>query len=140
MEEKGFDQKRYQEELNKITLEKIEKGMEHYEFSEFVQEVLIGMFKERIQQYGEDEFKMYMYNLHFTVPQEIADERIAIQLYDRNQYWFEKEVKKLESELNLSYEEQSEDLEHLHVKARKVQLVIRHRISGIILDISDNRF
>lgn len=140
MEKRGFDQQKYQEELSKITLDKIKKGMDHYNFSKQVQKVLLEMFKERIKHFGEDEFKMYIYNLHFTVPQEIEDETIASKLYDSNQYWFEKEIKKLESELNMSYEEQSEDLEHLNVKARKAQLVIRHRLYTIILDISDNQF
>ncbi|MGM8364238.1 hypothetical protein ACLIBG_02030 [Virgibacillus sp. W0181] len=137
-ERKGFDQQKYQEELDKITIEKIEKGMEADGFSENVKKELLSLFEERIRQQGLGEFKMYIYNLHFMVPQEIEDEKTATKLYENNEAWFEKEISNLENELQLSYEKQSEDLEPMNVKARKAQLVIRHRFSSIILDILSN--
>ncbi|MGM8211854.1 hypothetical protein ACLIBH_03560 [Virgibacillus sp. W0430] len=137
---KGFDQQRYQEALNKITLEKIDAGMEAYNFSHDVKNFLLDAFKERIRQQGINEFKMYIYNLHFTVPQEIEDEHTAAQLYELNEVWFDQEVKKLENELKIPFEEQAEDLADKHINVRKTQLVIRHRLSSIILDIADNRF
>lgn len=136
----GFNQQKYQESLNKITLEKIEKGMEAYKFPANIKADLLTFFHERVRQQGINEFRLYMYNLPFTVPQEIENERIAKALYEENEAWFEAEINNLEDALQLTFEVQSEDLNHLHVAARKVQLVIRHRLSEITLDIADNKF
>jgi hypothetical protein len=44
-------------------------------------------------------------------------------------------VKELEKETGLSWEIQTEDLRDVNEKARKVQLVIRDRLSNIALDL-----
>ncbi|WP_197284359.1 hypothetical protein [Bacillus sp. JCM 19041] len=49
----------------------------------------------------------------------------------------EEQISRLENELKLSWEEQSEDLKELDEKARKVQLILRQRLTNIVFDLVD---
>ncbi|MBA4536517.1 hypothetical protein H1Z61_04980 [Bacillus aquiflavi] len=119
--------------LSNYTLTNIEQMMIKDKFQhEFIKEI-IALFRKRIEKYGEKEFQLWFSQLNFTVPEEFQNEKACIQIYEKYHFWFEKEVEKLEKETKLSWEKQTEDIKFLHEKARKVQLVIRHRLSEIQL-------
>ncbi|MGK7377645.1 hypothetical protein ACSFXN_07360 [Planococcus sp. 1R117A] len=120
---------------NEITLEQLEMKMNEENFDkEFIEEIL-GIFKERIEKHGKEAFGKWIYNLHFRVPEEFQNEKIAISIYEKYHKWLEEEVIKLENETKMSWELQTEDLRGLNNKARKAQLVIRHRLSETVLDL-----
>jgi hypothetical protein len=124
-----------QQNLDKINLYILKHKMMEAEFDQNIIQELMTVFEKRINNYGEAEFKNWIKNLHFKIPEEFQDEKEAIQLYYRNSFWLEKEVNKLENETRLSWEDQTEDIKDLDIKARKAQLVIRHRISELVLDL-----
>jgi len=127
-----------EKQLNKINLEILEQKMVEEKFDENLKQELLLLFRKRIEERGEKEFQTYLYNLHFRVPEEIRNERESTLLYEKSSLWIEEEVKKLEKEIGLSFEEQTKDIENLNIKARKTQLVIRHRLYEIVLDMLDS--
>ncbi|MCC2250461.1 hypothetical protein JUJ52_10860 [Virgibacillus sp. AGTR] len=68
----------------------------------------------------------YLLDLTFDIDKE--------KMYRYYRKWIEDEVVKLENETKLSWEEQTEDIEDLNIKARKTQLVLRHR-SDVVLEL-----
>ncbi|MDN7245629.1 hypothetical protein QWY16_09190 [Planococcus shenhongbingii] len=120
---------------DEITVEQLERKMNEEKFDkEFIEEIL-KIFKERIEKHGKEAFGKWIYNLHFRVPEEFQNEQISISVYEKYHKWLEGEVIKLENETKMSWEIQTEDLQDLDNKARKAQLVIRHRLSEIVLDL-----
>ncbi len=65
------------------------------------------------------------------------DEITAINIYNKYPQLMEEQISRLENELKLSWEEQSEDLKELDEKARKVQLILRQRLTNIVFDLVD---
>ncbi|MFC0015253.1 MULTISPECIES: hypothetical protein [Allobacillus] len=121
--------------LNNITLNNLENKMNEVGFDDdFIKEI-IQVFKQKIVEQGEREFQQELVNLHFKCPGEFQSEEKAVQTYDKYHSWLESEVKNLENETKLSWEKQTEDIEELNEKARKTQLVIRHRLSEIVLEL-----
>ena len=123
--------------VDKITLENLQMKMNEEKFDKDFKEEIVGVLKQRIEKDGEEEFQKWLSNLHFRVPEEFQDEQTSIRIYEKHHRWLEEEVTKLENETKLSWEIQTEDSENLDDKARKAQLVIRHRLSEIVLDLSD---
>lgn len=122
---------------SKFTLENLERKMKEEGFDKGCIADLMSVFKTRISKYGREEFQKWIYYLDFSVPEEFQDEETAIRFYLKHRQWIESEVMKLEKEIKLSWEIQTEDLENLDDRARKAQLVIRDRLTGIVLDLMD---
>jgi hypothetical protein len=123
--------------LAPITLENIQQAMHEIGFDKAFVEVIINTLELRANNYGEREFQEWFNELHYRLPDEFKDEQFAIKLYENHATFIEEEVIKLEKETELPGEKQAEDLLHLDEKVRKVQLVIRHRLSDIALDLLD---
>jgi hypothetical protein len=123
--------------VDRITLEKLEMKMNEEKFDKDFKAEIVSVLKERMEKGDEEEFQKWLSNLHFRVPEEFQDEQTSIRIYERHHQWLEVEVTKLEKETKLSWEIQTEDSANLDDKARKAQLVIRHRLSEIVLDLSD---
>ncbi|WP_208585949.1 hypothetical protein [Gracilibacillus suaedae] len=121
--------------LVNISLENIQKAM--YEmgyYKEFVEEIITTLEK-RVNKYSEEEFQEWFNKLNYRLPDEFSDEIFAIKIYENHSFLIEEEVIKLEKETELPWEKQAEDLKNINEKARKVQLVIRNRLSDIALDL-----
>ena len=129
----GMDTKGYS--LNNLTLSNLEKKMKEEKFNDQLINDLIEVLKQRKIKFGEKDFQIWLYALHYKCPDEFQDESFSIKFYERHHSWIEDEIVKLEKETKISWEVQSEDLEKFNIKARKVQLVIRHRLSEIVLEL-----
>ncbi|HEY4552895.1 MAG TPA: hypothetical protein VIG80_06850 [Bacillaceae bacterium] len=125
----------HNKDLNKLTLENIEHAMVQNEFDRGLIRELIIVFKKRVNQDGDERFRRWFSELHYQLPKEFESEAAAEQLYNMHSGWIESETKKLERETKLSWEEQTEDIKHLSVRARKAQLVVRHRLTDIYWDL-----
>ena len=123
--------------LKNLTLSNLEKKMKEKNFDDNLIIDLIEVWKQRIIKLGEKDFQLWLYNLDFKTPDEFLEESFAIKFYEKYHTWIEKEIVKLEKETKISWEIQSEDLKKFTTKARKVQLVIRHRVSEIVLALMD---
>lgn len=121
--------------LGKLTLPTLEGKMDENGFDPQIKEFILQLFQKRIKESGEKEFQLWLYNLSFSVPEELSDEDVANSLYTKHQSWFEQEIQKLEKETGLSFEVQTEDIAHMQLDARKAQLVIRDRIYMMVLEI-----
>ncbi|MCM3567018.1 hypothetical protein [Neobacillus mesonae] len=125
----------YKNKLEILTLKNIElemnKGNFHQEFIKDITDKL----NNRIKEYGEQDFQKWLSNLHYQLPEEFQNEDITLRTYTKCQHWIEKEVKRLEMETKLSWEIQSEDLIGADERVRKTQLVIRHRLSEVVLGL-----
>lgn len=121
--------------LVNITLDNIQNKMYEVGFNkEFVREVMI-VLEKRFNNYGEKEFQEWFKGLHYRIPEEFNDELVTIKIYEEHSHLIEEQVKEIEKETKLSWEIQTEELKIINEKARKVQLVIRDRLSGIALDL-----
>ena len=121
--------------LVNITLENIQNKMYEMGFNKgFVEEIMI-ILEKRFNKYGKKEFQEWFNGLHYRIPEELKDELLAIKIYEKHGLLIEEQVEKLEKETKLSWELQTEELKNINEKARKVQLVIRDRLSGIALDL-----
>lgn len=121
--------------LNNITLPNIEKKMREEEFdSEFIDE-LISIFQKHNAEENQKEFQTRMYNLHYRLPEEFQEQETCNRFYQSSARWIEDEVSKIENEIKLSWEVQTEDIQELDENIRKTQLVIRHRLSEIVYDL-----
>ncbi|WP_025028014.1 hypothetical protein [Caldalkalibacillus mannanilyticus] len=121
--------------LGKLTLPTLESKMDENGFDPQIKEFILQLFQKQIKESGEKEFQLWLYNLSFSVPEELSDEDVASRLYTKHQSWFEQEIQKLEKETGLPFEVQTEDIAHVKLEARKAQLVIRDRIYMIVLEI-----
>jgi hypothetical protein len=118
-----------------ITLDNIQNKMYEIGFNkEFVEEIMI-ILEKRFNKYGKKEFQEWFIGLHYRIPDEFNDELLAIKIYEKHSLLIEEQIKELEKETKLSWEIQTEELKNKSEKARKVQLVIRDRLSGIALDL-----
>ncbi|MBU9713557.1 hypothetical protein [Evansella tamaricis] len=121
--------------LVNITLDNIQNKM--YEIGahkEFVEEIMY-VLENRFNKYGKKEFQEWFNGLNYRLPEEFNDEKVALKIYEKHSLLIEEQVKKLEQETKLSWEIQTEELKNINEKARKVQLVIRDRLSDIALDL-----
>jgi hypothetical protein len=123
--------------LENLTVENIEKKLIELGFNkELADEITVTLNKGK-NEYGEAKFKEWLNELNYRVPEDFQDERTAINIYDKYSQWVEDEISRLEDEMKLSWEKQSEDLKELDEKARKVQLILRQRLTEIVLDLMD---
>jgi len=122
-------------DLNNLTLSKIEQKMKEENFDNNLINDLIEVLKQKLIESGEKEFQKWLYNLNFRCPVDFQEESFAKEIYKKYHSWIEEEIVKLEKETKISWEVQSEDLKEFDIKARKVQLVIRHRLSEIVLEL-----
>lgn len=121
--------------LVKITLDNIQNKMYEMGFYKgFVEEIMI-ILENRFNKYGKEEFQVWFEGLNYRLPEEFNDEKVVINIYEKHSLLIEEHVKKLEQETKLTWEIQTEDLKNSDEKVRKVQLVIRHRLSDIALDL-----
>jgi hypothetical protein len=118
-----------------VTIHAIKYSMVTENFDPKVIEELLSMLENRLKRDGDELFQQWFRNLNFSVPEEYQDEAIAKEFYQHHSEWIENEINMLEEEVLLSWQEQSEDLIGLEDEARKVQLVIRHRLTDIYLDL-----
>lgn len=123
--------------IDNLTMENLDMGMKKIGLSASFAADIISSLQSRLNSQGEEAFQEWLANLHFKLPEEFQDEQIAKQLYIKHQSIIESEVKKLEKETKLGWEIQTEDIEHLHNQARKTQLVIRHRLTEVVMDLTD---
>ncbi|WP_047983355.1 hypothetical protein [Ornithinibacillus californiensis] len=121
--------------LAPITLDNIQRAMYEIGFDKAFVGEIIKPLAIRVNNNSERKFQEWFYELHYRLPDEFKDDEFAIKLYENHASFIEKEVIKLEKETELPWEKQAEDLGHLDEKASKVQLVIRHRLSDIALDL-----
>lgn len=122
-------------DLSNLTLSKLEQKMKEERFDNNLIKDLIEVLKQRVIKFGENDFQKWLYHLSFKCPEEFQDESFAIEIYEKYHSWIEEAIVKLEQETKISWEVQSEDLKKFDIKARKVQLVIRHRLSEIVLEL-----
>lgn len=119
-----------------ITLDNIKNKMYEVGFDkEFVEDIMI-ILEKRFHENGKEKFQAWFYGLNYKLPEEFHDEIVAIKIYEKHSQLIEEQIKMLEKETKLSWDIQSEDIINMNEKARKVQLVIRDRLSGIALDLS----
>ncbi|WP_230501199.1 hypothetical protein [Sutcliffiella rhizosphaerae] len=109
--------------------------MQEEKFDPNLIELLLVMFKKRIQENGEWEFQKWLNDLNFRVPEEFQNQEACRKVYLMSQPWLKAEVLQLEKETKLPWGVQDEDLSHLDEEVRKVQLVIRHRLTEIVNDL-----
>ncbi|WP_456274581.1 hypothetical protein [Bacillus sp. AK031] len=121
--------------LNSLTLSNLEQQMKKEKFSEEITSALLEVLNARLVKYGEAGFQEWLYNLNYKIPEEIMDEKLALNIYLENKSWMEEELVKLENETGLSWEVQAEDLQSTDMRVVKTQLVIRHRLSEIIMEL-----
>ncbi|WP_070120881.1 hypothetical protein [Bacillus marinisedimentorum] len=121
--------------LSNLTLPQLEQKMKEEGFHESVIKDLISVLQEKLIKIGEQDFQKWLYHLNFQVPDGLQNEKSAAEFYEKHHFWIEDELVKLEEETKLSWDVQSVDLKKLDVKARKAQLVIRHRLSEIVLEL-----
>ncbi|ARK32367.1 hypothetical protein [Halalkalibacter krulwichiae] len=121
--------------VSHFTLEAINKKMAEMKFDREFAEEIMNTFKDRINEDGEKAFQKWFSELHYRLPEEFQDEFLAIKRYRQYAKWIEEEVCKLETETKLSWQQQTEDIKDLDDRARKVQLVIRSRLSDIALEL-----
>ncbi|MEK5522070.1 hypothetical protein B5V89_19350 [Heyndrickxia sporothermodurans] len=121
--------------LDEITLYNLEQKMRYEKFPEGLVEEILVEFNKIIVDQGERGFKKWLVNLHYQVPEPFKSELKVEKIYEDYKNWIENEVVNLENETKLSWEEQTEDIRELNIKARKVQLVLRHRISDVVLEL-----
>lgn len=121
--------------LEQITLNNIENKMKEIGFSKELTDEILIILEKRFHDLGEKAFQKWFNELNFSVPEECKDESFATNLYEKHSLIIEEQVKELEKETDLFWETQTEDLKHLNEKARKVQLVIRHRLTEIAFDL-----
>ncbi|MCA1066139.1 hypothetical protein QTG56_25370 (plasmid) [Rossellomorea sp. AcN35-11] len=122
---------------NKITLHNIEEMMTNEGFDVKFIDGLLYSFKKRIEVHGEDQFRKWICELNYTLPEEFHNKETCLSVYERSSEWIEEEIRRLEAETRLSWTEQAADLEIEDERACKVQLVIRHRLTEVISDILD---
>ncbi|MCP8616779.1 hypothetical protein [Salirhabdus salicampi] len=128
----GFEQK-----SNDIPLSAIEQGMKRRAFPLEVQQEIMELCDNMMYEKGEQGFQQWAKNLHYRLPTHFAKETVAYNLYHKCPTWIEREIKKLEEEVQLNWEKQAEDLHSQQNEVRKTQLVIRDRLSQLIDDIRD---
>ncbi|RHW34041.1 hypothetical protein D1B33_14675 [Lysinibacillus yapensis] len=121
--------------LDEITVSNLEQKMKHEKFPKKLIEELLFEFNKMINEQGEIEFQKQLASLHYQVPNLFRSELKAEKIYKDYRNWIEDEVVKLENETKLSWEEQTEDIEDLNITARKAQLVLRQRITEVVLDL-----
>ncbi len=124
--------------LDAITLENIKEKMFLIGFCQNFIDEIIRVLEIRIKRDGISEFQKWFKHLHYRLPEEFKDDLLIKRLYENYSNWIELEVEKLEKETKLSWEKQTEDLRDVNKKVRKTQLVIRHRLSDIALDLITN--
>jgi len=121
--------------LDELTIYNLKLGMKKEKFPEKLIEDTLDEFNKIINELGEQEFREWLVNLHFQIPEPFKNELRAEEIYNNYENWVEREIVNLESETNLSWEKQSEDIANVNIKARKTQLALRHRISEVVLDL-----
>ena len=126
---------KHRKSLANITLDNIQSKMFEIGFNiEFTAEIMI-ILENKFNKYGEKQFQEWFSGLHYRVPAELEDELLAIKIYEKHTHLIEEQIKELEKDTKLSWEIQTEELKNINDEARKVQLVIRDRLSGIALDL-----
>ncbi|MEC2073759.1 hypothetical protein [Alkalihalophilus marmarensis] len=121
--------------LSNITINNIEKKMNEVGFNKSFIEEIKSVLDRRLSKYGEQKFQEWFGSLNYSLPEEFNDETVSIKLYEEHSSLVEEQVKKLEKESKLTWGEQTVDLIGQNEKSRKVKLVIRHRLSDIMLDL-----
>lgn len=117
-----------------ITINQLETKMKEAKLDDAFTEELLKLFNKKIGELGEQGFTSWLTNLHYSVPDEFEKEHKAIQLYEKCCSWIEAEIIKLELETMLTWEELTIDMNHMDEKARKAQLVIRQKVTNLVLD------
>ncbi|MFD1020838.1 hypothetical protein [Thalassobacillus hwangdonensis] len=95
------------------------------------------LFRKKASEIGEDGLVDWLHKLNYGTPEPYVNEQCAIDFYHRHEQWVKQTVAKLEQEIGLPWEVQAEDLSELDIRARKAQLVIRQRVTDIVLDLED---
>ncbi|WP_062047116.1 hypothetical protein [Bacillus sp. JCM 19034] len=121
--------------LVNINLENIKKKMYEIGFNKEIVEDIMVVLEKRFRQNSKENFQDWFYGLNYRLPEEFNDEIVAIKIYEKHSQLIEEQIKILENETKLSWEIQSEDIININEKARKVQLVLRDRLSAIALDL-----
>ncbi|TFJ92660.1 hypothetical protein [Lentibacillus salicampi] len=121
--------------LDELTIYNLGLGMKKEKFPEKLIADILGEFNKIINELGEKKFQEWLFNLHFQIPDPFKNELRAEDIYNNYENWIEREIVNLENETNLSWEKQSEDIANVNMKIRKTQLVLRHRISEVVLDL-----
>lgn len=135
----GMEDKKLKNKLlAMLNLENLEKKMQRSGFPEKLIEEIIDDFKVVKNERGDKKFSEWMYKLNYKIPEPYQDEVKAENIYTKHKTWIERENVKLEDETELSWQEQSADLTHVSTEARKAQLVLRQRISDLVLNILDS--
>lgn len=120
-----------------INLEKIKQQMLDLNMDNAFVDEVISFLRQGEERVGQERFQQWLHEADYSIPLELQRDERWIELYDRHQEQIEEEVKKLEVETKLPWQEQTEDVSELEEKARKVVLVVRHRVSGAILELRD---
>lgn len=118
-----------------LNLNNLKKEMNNAKFPKKLIVEIIADFNIVKEERGESEFREWIYNLHYQIPELYQNDEIAKNMYTNYGDWIEREITKLEHETELSWQEQSTDFKHVSIKARKAQLVLRHRISDVVLNV-----
>lgn len=128
---------RSKQNLDNYTLTAIVEMMVDAKFPHALIQELSSAFEKRIASSSEKAFQTWFSNLLYQIPEEFSNEQDCIRIFEAYHNWFEQEIEKLETETALSWQEQTADIASLSDKARKSQLVIRHRLGEIQLDLVD---
>lgn len=132
---KLFGQKKNKFEY--LTLENIKNKLLEMNFNkELANEIMVTLNKRK-NECGKVKLKEWLNELNYRVPEDFQDEMTAINIYNKYSQWVEEEISRIENEIKLSWEKQSEDLKELDEKARKVQLILRQRLTDIVLELVD---
>lgn len=118
-----------------IILDDLERKMLEENYDRTVIAKLLSIFESRVSKNGIKKFQKWITSLNYRLPEELENEQVSIDLYDKGQAWFESEVVKLEEETQLTWIAQTEDIKNLDEKARKAQLVIRTRLTELVIDM-----
>ncbi len=122
---------------SRLTLENLRSKMIENNFSKAFVSDLNAVLRERKNKTGEKEFQKSLHNLHYSLPKEFQDENTALKFYLKHREWVEKEINNLEHEIKLTWETQAEDLQSPDDRVKKVQLVVRQRISDTVMEVLD---
>ncbi|WP_100374815.1 hypothetical protein [Bacillus sp. FJAT-45037] len=134
---KYFSVNRKKKQLDLLTVDNIKKQMDKEQFDILVIKEFTNIFEKRIDKYGQKHFKSWLIQLNYKIIEEFEDVEFTIEFYKKHNLWVEKEIAKLENEINLPWGVQSEDMNYLDDEIRKVHLVVRHRLTEIVQSLLD---
>jgi hypothetical protein len=125
------------EPLENLSIHNVNEQMILEGFDDHFRKEIMEVLRNRLFKNGEKAFQEWLYQLNFQTPAELEREEFCLHLFDKSGDWIEREIKTLERETGLLWEVQGEDLQARDPRVKKVQIVTRHRLTEVVMDLMD---